>query len=117
MKNVLKLVAVFFILIFSLVFIQFAESSTISAQLPFKSSDYIREIKSESVVLISVSTHRGELTSRQSESNLGLTNIFPCLLAFIPNNIFFEKQIIGFYTSCICNLFNNLRKIYQIRAP
>ena len=117
MKKIFNLVAFFFILAISLVFALLSESSTIQSQSPICTSDYIREIKNESVVLISSNSSRGELSNRQSENNLGLTSLFPYILSFNSNNIFFEKQLIGFITNCIYNLLNNLQNIHKIRAP
>ena len=117
MKKIFNLVAFFFILVISFVFLLLSESSTIHAQSSFTAPDYIREIKTESIVLISSTSSRGELSSQQSENNLGLTSLFPYLLSFNSNKIFFEKQLIGFNTNCIYNLFNNLQNIHKIRAP
>lgn len=113
MKKIFNLVAFFFILAISLVLSLLSQPYSIHSS----SSDYIRELKTESVVLISTNSTRGELSSRQSDNNLGLTSLFPYLLSFTPNKIFFDEQIIGFNTNCICFLINNLQKIHKIRAP
>lgn len=113
MKKIFNLVVFLFILVISLVLSLISQIDTVQ----ITSSDYIRELKTESVVLISTNTYRGELSNRQSENNLGLTSLFPFLLSLTSSTIFFEKQIIGFNTNCIYNLFNNLQKIHKIRAP
>ena len=117
MKKIFNLVAFFFILVISLVFALLSEPQTIQVQSLASASDYIREVKTETVVLISSYSSRGELSSRQSENNLGLTSLFPYLLSYNSNKIFFEKHIIGFNTNCIHNLFSNFLIIHKIRAP
>ena len=117
MKKIFNLVAFFFILVISLVFALLSELPTIQVQSLASASDYIREVKTETVVLISSYSSRGELASRQSDNNLGFSSLFSYLLSFNSNNIFFEKQLIGFNTNCFYNLVNNLLNINNIRAP
>ena len=117
MKKIFNLVAFFFILAFTLALSLFSGVSIEHVQYPINSSDYIREVKSETVVLISNNPLRGKLSSNQSQNNLGLSSIISYLFNLCPTNIFLNKQLIRFNTDSVYNLFFTLKRVHKIRAP
>ena len=117
MKKIFNLVAFFFILAFTLVILLLSESSTVHAQYPIRSADYIREIKSETVFLISSNSQRCNLSSFKTQNNLGYSSIFSNSLSYNLDNNFFDKQTVRFSFNNIYNLSDNIQSSHLIRAP
>ena len=117
MKKIFNIVAFFFILAFTLALSLFSGTSIEHEQYPISSSDYVREVKSETVVLISNNPLRGKLSTSQTQNNFGLSSIISSFFNFGPNNIFLDKQLIRFNIDYFYNLFGTLQRVHQIRAP
>ena len=117
MKKILNMVTFFFILAFTLVFSVLSEPSTVHAQQPIKSNDYIVGAQNEIVTLIANNNRSGQITTRQKDGNNGCSFTTPLFITFNNNNDLFNKETISFIGKDKNYISNNEQKIHKIRAP
>lgn len=78
---------------------------------------YIKNIDSESVVLVSNNILGGEICSSQEEISFSFSGTEPLLLVFSTNKGLLTKNSTRLYGESIHNLSTNLKNHKKIRAP
>jgi len=112
MKSMFK----FLIIIFSLAVTLLLEPSTLQAQT-VDTTGYIKNIKNETIVLISNNILNGEISSAQEENNQNFSGAAPLILAHQTNSNLFYKNQTQLNGCFIHNLSTDKQKVQQIRAP
>lgn len=92
------------------------ESCALHSQ-PIDTIDYIQNVKTETVVLVSNNILCGEISSYQEENSSNYLNNSPVILSFISDNTLLEKTKSHLNGRFIHNLSTNKQKVNQIRAP
>ena len=92
MKKIFNIVTFVFILAFTLTLSLLSNTTLEEIQYSSNRTDYIREVKSETIFLISNNTLQEKITSRLKQNNLGHSSILKYLQSISPNNLFFDKD-------------------------
>lgn len=112
MKSFLKILIVIFMLALSLL----TKQSALQAQ-PIYLTGYVKNIETETVVLVSNSILGGEICASQEENNTNSCGTEPLVLEFLSRKNLLTDSNSRLYEKSIHNLSTNLKDIQQIRAP
>lgn len=112
MKSFFKFLTVIFVLAMSLL----TRPSALHAQT-IDTIDYIKNIETETVVLVSNNLLGGEIYSHQEENNTNSCGTEPLVLTFLSHKNLLTDSNSRLSEKSIHNLSTNLKDIQQIRAP
>lgn len=112
MKSFFKFLTVIFMLAMSLL----AKPSALQAQ-PVDLTGYVKNIETETVVLVSNNIFGGEICASQEDNNANSCGTEPLILEFLSRKDFLTDSNSRLYEKSIHNLSTNLKDIQQIRAP
>lgn len=80
-------------------------------------TNYIKNIETETVVLVSNNIFGGVIYSYQEENNTNSCGTEPLVLTFLSNKNLLTDSNSRLYEKSIHNLSTNLKDVQQIRAP
>ena len=112
MKSFFKLIVIIFTMVLSF----WVEPASLQAQ-PVDSTAYIKDIKQETVMLVSNNIFGGEICSYEEENSNSINGSSCALLSFGLEDNFLIKNKTQLKGCFIHNLSTNSKKVHLIRAP